>query len=142
MQRFFVNGPHIKKTVPSPEKENEPKQISRRVLPRNSAAPHTESAPSLSHETLLLLYPSQNLSCPVLLCLVPFGICQPQLLLIYRHLAHVYFMPGRRWWRGANGAASFVICIGLQNEQQQQQQQKEKRKKFQIFLNEFNIHKV
>lgn len=140
MQRFFVNGPHIKKTVPSPEKENEPKQISRRVLPRNSATPHTESAPSLSHETLLLLYPSQSLSCPVLLCLVPFGICQPQLLLIYRHLAHVYFMPGRRWWRGGNGAASFVICIGLQNEQQQQQ--KEKRKKFQIFLNEFNIHKV
>lgn len=31
---------------------------------------------------------------------VPFGICQPQLLLIYRHLAHVYFVPGRRCWRG------------------------------------------
>lgn len=131
MQGFFVNGPHIKKTVRSPEKENEPKQISRRVLPRNSAAPHTESAPSLSHETLLLLYPSKSLSCPVLLCLVPFGICQPQLLLIYRHLAHVYFMPGRRWWWGANGAASFVICIGLQNEQQQQQ--KEKGKSFKSF---------
>lgn len=102
--------------------------------------PHGKCSLSLSHETLLLLYPSQSLSCPVLLCLVPFGICQPQLLLIYRHLAHVYFMPGRRWWWGGAGAASFVICIGLQNEQQQQQ--REKRKKFQIFLNEFNIHKV
>lgn len=143
MQRFFVNGPHIKKTVPSPEKENEPKQISRRVLPRNSAAPHTESAPSLSHETLLLLYPSpsQSLSCPVLLCLVPFGICQPQLLLIYRHLAHVYFMPGRRWWWG--GLWGSIFCyLHWTTKWAAAAAAEGKRKKFQIFLNEFNIHKV
>lgn len=51
MQRFFVNGPHIKKTVPSPEKENEPKQISRRVLPRNSATHCLLPHPSLSRDS-------------------------------------------------------------------------------------------
>lgn len=141
MQRFFVNGPHIKKTVPSPEKENEPKQISRRVLPRNSAAPHTESAPSLSL-TRLSFYFTHLRAFSALFC----SASSPLVFASRSYYSFTDIWPTFTLCLDEDGggegygAASFVICIGLQNEQQQQQ--REKRKKFQIFLNEFNIHKV